>query len=131
MANRWFRRNVLCQEVDVVKLYGSITFGSGAVSSYKGPWTVTRSTTGDYYLTLQDNFNKFLSLKVTDVGSTSSAIVEWRAYPSSTTVDANVQAKKLYFKAYTATATVADAANGSIVTLEVTLRNSNVSTTGF
>ena len=64
MANRTFFNRLYSGEGDVVSLFGRCTIGAaGAVSSIEGTGisTITKeSGTGEYSITLEDNYNKFL-----------------------------------------------------------------------
>lgn len=130
MANRLFKQFQGTLEAGVVKLYGSFTLGaSGAVasSSCKG-FTVTKtaSKTGRYTLTLQDKYNGLLAANVVLQGADDAAYGSAGSLCFLRGVAVAAATPLLYVQVATAVASPADAEapSGTIVYVELTLKNS-------
>jgi hypothetical protein len=130
MANKSWLPVLGALEVDVVGLYGSITFGStGAVSasSGKGIASVVRNSAGNYTITLDDSYQALLWAGVTLLHSASSdpstVGVEWRVASADV-----LSAKTVVIQSFASDdGAAADPASGAQVLLKFDLRNSTVS----
>lgn len=129
MAGRLFLPPGGHLEVNVIGLYGAITFGStGAVasSSGKGIASVVRNSTGNYTVTLSDSYNALLWAGVALLDSAASD-------PSTVGVLARIysqdmSAKTVSVQFYAADdGAAADPASGAQALLKFELRNSSVS----
>lgn len=132
MANKTFRQPLGCLEVDVVSLYGTITFGStGAVasSSGKGISSIVRNSAGKYTITLDAPYNALLWADTRILHSTLSS-------PATVGIEANLFSQDVS-NASTPTLVIqfvaldngaaADPASGAVCYLKMDLRNSSVS----
>ncbi len=129
MAGRLFLPHGGNLEVNVIGLYGSITFGSsGAVSasSGKGIASVVRNSTGNYTITFSDSYNALLWAGVSLLDSAASD-------PSSVGVLSRIHAQDMSAKTVTIQffasddGAAADPASGAQAILKFDLRNSSVS----
>ena len=131
MANRTFRQPLGCLEVDVVSLYGSITFGSsGAVDSStgKGITSVTRNSAGKYTILLDGSYPSFLwaEAKILNSALSDPTTVGIFANLFSQAVSSTTPTVVMQFVAMDDGA-AADPASGAVCYFKIDLRNSSVS----
>lgn len=76
MANRRFENGIWTFEPDVVELWAVVTIGAAGACTLtrgKGITSVTRVTTGQYYLTLADKYNRFMGGSITPMRASTYA----------------------------------------------------------
>lgn len=132
MANHTFRQPLGCLEVDVVNLYGSITFGAtGAVASStgKGVTSVTRNSAGKYTVLLDGSYNAFLWADAKIMNSTLSdpSSVGVFADLFSQAVSSSTTPTVVFQFVATDDGAAADPASGAVCYFRIDCRNSSVS----
>ena len=68
MANRQLQQFQLSFEKQLVHIFASVTFGSSGAptlnaAASKGVKSITRNSTGDYTIVLQDTYNQLMNVK--------------------------------------------------------------------
>lgn len=125
MANRYFNQFQYSLEKGVVHLYAKVAIGStGAptlsTANSKGIASITRNTTGDYTITLQDTYKKLLSFQL--VFLDASGLPDAPLYGLDDSTD--VTTKTVRFVTCSATGTAADPASGETMFVKIELSNS-------
>lgn len=121
MANRNFNRKQALEK-EVKEIYAKITHGSSGAPTLTtgvGISSITRNTTGDYTLVLQDKYN---SLKMAEATLIKSSGEDIRMQIKSETVSSNGTINYLTLTGSSAT----DPSSGSILLLKFELKNSSV-----
>ena len=128
MADRMFYPAEGSLEVRVVSIFGSITFGTtGAVDAFDGVGvaSVARNSTGNYTITLDDSYNKFLHWSGTllDTADSDPASVGTSPRVDSESITSN--SFDIQFYDFT-DGSAADPADGAKITWRGDFRNSTV-----
>lgn len=121
MASRSFNRKQALEK-EIKEIYAKITFGAtGAptLTTGHGVASITRTTNGDYALTLQDAYN---SLKMAEGTFLDSSGEDIRIQLKSETVSST---KIINFFTLTG-ATPTDPSNGAVLFLKFELKNTSV-----
>lgn len=128
MANAYLKSRQLSYEQEPVRIFGTMVVGgTGAVGTVKGGGvaSIARTGTGAYTITLKEPFTKLLGFNVV-FGDTSSGIVAVRLPSSLATQTTEIKAKTVKIVCYSATATAADPASGTVMQFEIVARLSSV-----
>lgn len=139
MANRYFKQHTYSFEQDLVTIYGRFVVGStGAVTSGTvkggGIASVVRNGTGDYTITLQDQFNKLMEAKVWFASASgNSGIATTEAYNAT---PANFQSdfqtnKAVAVKTLDFAGSAANPASGAYCYFKLVVKNTSVDPFGF
>lgn len=123
MANRRFEHKLLSLESDPVTLWAVVTIGAAGAPTLtrgKGITSVTRSGTGQYYLTLQNKYYRFLGGTITAMrsGTYAHVVGQFEAQTVNTT-------GIVYFATYEEVAFV-DPTSGIVLYISVQVGNSSV-----
>jgi hypothetical protein len=126
MANRYFQQFQLSIEKQVVSLFGKVAIGaSGAptldTAMSKGIASISRSDTGDYTITLQDTYYKFLCSNFQFLYNGASNISETQLVSEAVNSTKVITITTLDFAG-----AAADPTSGSVLYFELKLRNSSV-----
>ena len=130
MANRNFNQKHYSYELEPVKIYGRLTIGaSGAVVAGKnglGILSIVKETAaGQYTITFQDTFAKFLFLTALAIDDAASNVAKVQAFEDPTTLQANLKAdKKLTIQCLDFAGAAVNPTSGMQILLEVTMRQS-------
>lgn len=122
MANRGFHR-IQALEKEVKELYALITFGSSGaptLTTGHGITSITRNSTGDYTLVLQD---KYVSLKCVSGTFEKTTGEDIRLQMKSETVSATTKA--INFLTLTS-ASATDPSSGAKLYLRIDVKNTSV-----
>lgn len=127
MANRLFNQFGATLEKGVVTLFGDVTIGAtGAptlvAANSKGIKSIVRNSAGDYTITLQDTYNKFLSLWVGFQKATAAAA------PNQTVKAKSLNATggaTIEFVLYNNAGAATDPASGEELFIEICVGNSS------
>lgn len=105
--------------------------GTGAVGTVAGAGisSIARTGAGAYTITLSGPFNKLLGFRWIFGGGTASGIGSIELSQSLATQLTDIRASTVRIQCYSAAATAADPASGSVLQFEVVGRNSSVSVT--
>ena len=130
MANRIYDR-VLALEKQTVHLYGNIVIGaSGAVADTKGMGiasVVKNTTAGNYTITLQDAYNRYLFGGWGMICNGSfSGVSNVEVSDDPALVQAHFKAKHITIQCYDNTGAAVNPASGSVLTFTVEARLSSV-----
>lgn len=129
MANRYLKGRTYSYETDLVRVMGSMVVGAtGAVGTVKGAGisSISRTGTGAYTITLNDNFNFLWEFDATFMGGTASGIGGVELSDTLANIKANIRAKTVKIQCYSSGSTAADPANGTVMLFTMLLRNSNL-----
>lgn len=122
MANRNFNR-FQALEKEVKSLYADVAIGaSGAPTLSRGIGiaSVTRSSAGVYVVTLQDKYNRLMSVDVKVLSaSAQDLLVQLQA-------ESVASAKTITFRTQNAAATATDPTSGSRLLVQINVKNSSV-----
>lgn len=128
MADRMLNQFAATFEKAVVTIFGDVTIGgTGAptlvAAKSKGIKSIVRNSAGDYTVTFQDKYNKFLGLAVSSIKATAPAapLMSIKAVSVNAAGGATVE-----FVLYTAAAGTAatDPASGEELLIEASFGNS-------
>jgi len=125
-------QNIKTQVQQPLELFGRITIGTtGAVSSYSGieVSSVTKNShAGDYTITLKNIYYKLLSFKaIIQSRAANSEVFQVEIDPASSSgVDADLLAKVINIQLYDAAKADVNAASGSVIIWNATVRNSAI-----
>ncbi len=129
MANRLFKQFVNTLEAGVVKLYGSVTFGSsGAVSSQTSKGftvTIVDSEAGRYLVTLEDSYSQFLCCNVVTELAADAAAGTDGYIPAVRNVSVADSTPTFQIQFTDAAGADVDPASGFKAHIEITLKNSS------
>lgn len=127
MANRWLNSANYAFEKATVSIYGDVTIGAtGAptlvAANSKGIKSIVRNSAGDYTVTFQDQYSKFLAFWVGFIKATAptAPTVSVKAKSMSPTTGATVE-----FVCFNSAGTATDPASGEELILEATFGNSS------
>ena len=129
MANRWFNQFGKTLEKEVVHLFGNAAIGATGAPTLdssndsKGVSTLVRNSAGNYTLTLQDPYYKFLDFSVVfENGGTLAAapVVDLQTISVGTSTGGTV---RFVCRNYSGTATDPD--NGSTMYFHLVVGNSS------
>jgi hypothetical protein len=127
MANRIFD-TVLALQKQIAILDAEVTIGSsGAVTAIKGSGiaSVANTGTGLFTVTLEDSYNKLLSLESVILSASANAICTVQI--ASVTPDVNLKsAKTLAIRTLDFAGAAANPASATVIKLLITLRKSSV-----
>ncbi len=123
MASSLFRESARTKEVGVVDLFAKIAIGaSGAptlnVAASKGVASVSRSTNGEYLVTLSEKYPALLHVQGMQVGAADDITFQVKEEAVLTAGTLSVFTK--------AAATATDPDDGTTLLLRITLKNSSV-----
>lgn len=126
MANRYFQQFQLSIEKQVVSLFGKVAIGNTGAPTLdtamsKGIASVSRTDTGDYTITLQDTYYKFLMANFVVLYNGSSNVGQVQLVSEAVNSTKVITITTLDF----AGAPV-DPTSGSVLYFELMLRNSSV-----
>lgn len=127
--NRYFNQFQYSLEKDVVSIFGTVNIGgTGAVGTVAGLGVsgVARTGEGAYTITLSGPFNKLLGFRWIFGGGTASGIGSIELVSSLANQSVDIRASQVKIQCYSAAATTADPASGSVLQFEVIGRNSSV-----
>lgn len=128
MANRYMQQFFYSFNHGITFLEGSFTVGaSGAVGTVKGSGiaSVTKNSTGNYTIALEDKYMKFLGANFNLVAASYSGIATVEV--ADTSIDTHVQdGTGIQVVCYDGTGTAANPASGAIVYFSIVLRNSSI-----
>ena len=130
MANRNFNAKQYSYEMEPVKIYGRVTIGAaGAVVAGKNGLgiasIVKEATAGQYTITFQDTFAKFLFLSALSIDDAVSTVAKVQAFENPATIQANLKVdKKLTIQCLDFAGAAVNPASGEQILLEVTMRQS-------
>lgn len=123
MANRLFQQFTFSSEKMPVNLYLQVSFGaSGAPTIQNGGSfvsSVVRNSAGDYTINLVDAYNRLLGVQAVFVKSTAPSA------PGMFVKANNVTTKSLEV-VFNAAGVATDPANGEVVLMVITVKNSSV-----
>ena len=123
MANRYFQQFIFSSEKMPVQLYLQVGFGAaGAPTIQQGSSfvsSVVRNSAGDYTVNLTDAYNRLLGVQHVFIKSTA---------PSSPAmfVKTNNVTSKILGVVFNSAGTATDPANGEVVLMVISLKNSSV-----
>ena len=93
-----------------------------------GVTNVVRNNTGDYTVTLDDNYPRLLGFNVQFSGTSTSGIMNVMC--NDATPQTSIVAGTFSFKCYNASGSAADPTNGSVCYINLLLRRSSVGQAG-
>ena len=128
MANRFLKSRRLSFEQELVDIYGTMVVGAtGAVGAVKGGGvsSIARTGTGAYTITLADAYRKLVAFNCV-FGDVSSIIVSVRLTETLANQTVNIKAKTVKIVCYSATATAADPAQGTVLQFHIVARSSSI-----
>lgn len=129
MADRYFQQFRGSLDREVIKLYGSVTFGSsGAVDSqdclgFSVAKTATK--TGRYTVTLEDQYNRFMGCHTTLVEAADAAITATEGFIHGYVRNVAMTSKTFDIQLVQVSAADAEPASGNVLYIEITLGNTS------
>lgn len=131
MGNRYLNQFQYTLEKDTVALYGSAVIGSsGAVGTVKGggiAGVVKESTDGQYTITLQDNWSRFLGFIAGVTSSTINSVAKIQVLMAPATLQATVTGSKtITIQCVDFDGAAVNPPSGSVLSFKVTMRKSSV-----
>lgn len=130
MANRNFNAKQYSYEMEPVKIYGRVTIGAaGAVIAGKnglGIASIAKEVAdGQYTITFQDTFAKFLFLSSLVIDDAASAVAKIQVFENPATLQADLKAdKKLKIQCLDFAGVAVNPTSGAQILLECTMRQS-------
>lgn len=131
-CNRLLNQFQYTYEKDSVTVYGSVLFGAtGAVTSYLGGGvtsvTKVAATTGQYLITFDDQFCRFLMANFCVVNDALTAISQVQLLQEASTLQADVTANKSFIMAVADDAGAAvDPEDGAAIYFQIVFRRTDV-----
>jgi hypothetical protein len=132
MANRKFYRGTsFCSlERELVKLFGSAVIGgSGAVGTVKGMGVasvVKESTNGQYTITFEDSYKRYMFGNVNFVSASGSGIAKVEILHSPATFQGDfTTSKQVIIQCFDFAGLAANPASGSVLSFDAWVRNSS------
>lgn len=126
MSNRTFFKPAGSLDREVVKLYGSVTFGSsGAVASSDClgfAVTIVAAKDGRYLVTLEDQYNRFMGCNMTLVEATDAAMTATEGHLLGIVRNVSMTSKTFEIQlCQSGDASDADPASGNVLHIEIIL----------
>ena len=136
MANRWFNQFKGSLERGVVILDGYVQIqasDAGVVAETIAGASVARTGTGLYTITLEDSYNRLLSISLTDVAQGTNANHDWKVKQVLNTAGADAGAtllnvKSIVIASCASTGVPTDPVVDCGLTVHMVFRNSTVGT---
>lgn len=130
MANRNFNQKQYSYELEPVKIYARVTIGaSGAVVAGKNGLGITsfvkETAAGQYTITFDDSFAKFLFLQSLIVDDAASAVATVQVFEDPAALQADLKAdQKLKIQCLDFAGAAVNPTSGAQILLEITMRQS-------
>lgn len=131
MGNRYLNQFQYTLEKDTVALYGSAVIGaSGAVGTVKGGGiasVVKEATAGQYTITLEDKWSRFLGFIAGTTGAAISPVAYIQVLMAPATLQATVTGSKtILIQCIDYAGAAVNPTSGHVLSFKITMRKSSV-----
>jgi hypothetical protein len=131
MGNRYLNQFQYTLEKDTVTLFGSAVIGaSGAVGTVKGGGiasVVKEATAGQYTITLEDSWSRFLGFTAGTTGAAISPVANIQVLMAPATLQATVQSTKaILIQCIDYAGAAVNPTSGHVLSFRITMRKSSV-----